>query len=200
MREEVRLDVEHVTWWETPVRPVLALIFNRPWLGRAAQAAAQGRDYKVAQHASSHVQGQATSKGKSLCPGTGEGPGPFSEKQQQHAQKEIIHTTSYQGQAPPLIVRNPGPGPPSTPSMSKPDPESYRSSACLHCSAYQGQTPQEQRESSSTCHRALSGKVPVQQCLRPGPGPSTRLSIEPGTGADDEPPDPFPGGSPITVD
>ena len=62
VRDEVRLDVDHVTWWETPVRPVLALIYNRPWQGRAAQAAAQGRDYKVAQHASSHVQGQATSK------------------------------------------------------------------------------------------------------------------------------------------
>ena len=57
------MDVEHVTWWDAPVRPVLAVIINRPW----APAAAQGRAYKVAQHAcSSHVQGQAfTSQGKS---------------------------------------------------------------------------------------------------------------------------------------
>ena len=63
VRDEVRVDVEHVTWWDAPVRPVLAVIINRPW----APAAAQGRAYKVAQHArSSHVQGQAfTSQGKS---------------------------------------------------------------------------------------------------------------------------------------
>ena len=66
IRDEVRVDVEHVTWWDAPARPVLAVIINRPW----AAAAAQGRAYKVAQHAcSSHVQGQAfTSQGKShLC-------------------------------------------------------------------------------------------------------------------------------------
>ena len=73
VRDEVRMEVDHVTWWETRVRPVLALIYNRPWLGRAAPAAAQGRDYKVAQHASSQVQDQASSL-------PGQDPGPLSER------------------------------------------------------------------------------------------------------------------------
>ena len=64
IRDEVRVDVEHVTWWDAPARPVLAVIINRPW------ACCRGPGpslYKVAQHAcSNHVQGQAfTSQGKS---------------------------------------------------------------------------------------------------------------------------------------
>ena len=38
IRDEVRVDVEHVTWWDAPARPVLAVIINRPWAAARPRA------------------------------------------------------------------------------------------------------------------------------------------------------------------
>ena len=108
VRDEVRVDVEHITWWDAPVRPVLALIINRPW----APAAAQGRNYKVAQHAcSSHVQGQAfASQGKS----------PFCLCDLDSEPHPSMHPSQTPGPGPSMIVgrlgrRHQGPTPLPTP-------------------------------------------------------------------------------------
>ena len=121
IRDEVRVDVEHVAWWDAPARPVPAVIINRPW----AAAAAQGRAYKVAQHAcSSHVQGQAfTSQGKShLCMFDldSEPPCSMHDMKPDPGSSSIAWIQPCQrvpGSDPSALMSRPGPGPLHNPQL-----------------------------------------------------------------------------------
>ena len=192
IRDEFRVDVEHVTWWDAPARPVLAVIINRPW----DAAAAQGRAYKVAQHAcSSHVQGQAfTSQGKSHlcmfdldsephCSTHDMEPDPGSS-----SKAWIQLCNGYQG--PTLPPPCPAPGQAHYTSLFPATPEAAQAfTQQPRLPPTQGRTLRVKRHATGetrvrpphhhfpiAIHDSLHGEqVPELECLRPGPGPHTPM-------------------------
>ena len=171
VRDEVRVDVEHVTWWDAPVRPVM----NRPW----APAAAQGRAYKVAQHAcSNHVQGQAsTSQGKShsrvLGPAS-ETPSSVHSMKQDPGSYVVVCLQHDKGHQGPTL--QPRPSHQARPKELLSNPTQGRGQHVENFAVGDTRVRPFSPRLPLARHDSMHGKqVPELECPRPGPGPLTHL-------------------------